>query len=85
MHNPPFKADCAKCSGLTQRRTQANNFMNQRTAFFVSDRTGLTAEMLGRSLLSQFDGIEFQRVTLPYLDTAEQARGAGSCLLQGME
>jgi [pyruvate, water dikinase]-phosphate phosphotransferase / [pyruvate, water dikinase] kinase len=47
--------------------------MTKRTAFFVSDRTGLTAEILGRSLLSQFGGIEFQRVTLPYLDTAEQA------------
>jgi [pyruvate, water dikinase]-phosphate phosphotransferase / [pyruvate, water dikinase] kinase len=50
--------------------------MNKRTAFFVSDRTGLTAETLGRSLLSQFDGIEFQRVTLPYLDTADKAHAA---------
>lgn len=47
-----------------------------RTAFFVSDRTGLTAEILGRSLLSQFDGIEFRRVTLPYIDTADKARDA---------
>jgi regulator of PEP synthase PpsR (kinase-PPPase family) len=47
-----------------------------RTAFFVSDHTGLTAETLGHSLLSQFDGIEFQRVTLPFIDTAEKARAA---------
>ncbi len=47
-----------------------------RTAFFVSDRTGLTAEILGRSLLSQFDHIEFQRVTLPYIDTEDKARNA---------
>lgn len=45
-----------------------------RTAFFVSDRTGLTAEVLGRSLLSQFDGIEFRRITLRYVDTPEKAR-----------
>lgn len=47
-----------------------------RTAFFISDRTGLTAETLGRSLLSQFDGIEFKRITLPYLDTVDKARDA---------
>lgn len=49
---------------------------SKRTAFFVSDRTGLTAETLGRSLLSQFDSIEFKRITLPYLDTVEKARDA---------
>ena len=48
----------------------------QRTAFFISDRTGLTAEVLGRSLLSQFEGIEFHRVTLRYIDTPEKARDA---------
>jgi [pyruvate, water dikinase]-phosphate phosphotransferase / [pyruvate, water dikinase] kinase len=47
-----------------------------RTAFFVSDHTGLTVETLGRSLLSQFDGVELRRVTLPYIDTAEKARAA---------
>lgn len=49
---------------------------NKRTAFFISDRTGLTAEMLGRSLLTQFDSIEFQRITLPYIDTEDKARAA---------
>jgi len=47
-----------------------------RTAFFISDRTGLTAEVLGRSLLSQFEGIEFRRVTLRYMDTPDKARDA---------
>ena len=49
---------------------------NQRTAFFISDRTGLTVEMLGRSLLTQFDQIEFQRITLPYIDTVDKAHEA---------
>lgn len=49
---------------------------NTRTAFFLSDRTGLTAETLGRSLLSQFGSIEFKRITLPYLDTEDKARDA---------
>lgn len=48
----------------------------KRTAFFVSDRTGLTVEKLGHSLLSQFEGVEFNRVTLPFLDTVEKARDA---------
>lgn len=46
----------------------------KRTAFFISDRTGITAENLGRSLLSQFEGIEFNRVRVPFLDSTEKAR-----------
>jgi [pyruvate, water dikinase]-phosphate phosphotransferase / [pyruvate, water dikinase] kinase len=44
----------------------------RRTVFFVSDRTGITAEMLGNSLLSQFDEIEFQRRMIPFVDTPER-------------
>ena len=47
-----------------------------RSAFFVSDRTGLTAEVLGRSLLSQFEGMAFHRITLRYIDTEDKARAA---------
>jgi hypothetical protein len=43
-----------------------------RTVFFISDRTGITAEMLGNSLLTQFEDIRFRRVTLPFIDTAEK-------------
>jgi regulator of PEP synthase PpsR (kinase-PPPase family) len=46
---------------------------NIRTAYFVSDRTGITAEMLGHSLITQFEGIEFKRVTLPFVDTPDKA------------
>lgn len=45
-----------------------------RSAFFVSDRTGITAEMLGHSLLTQFDDVRFNEVTLPFVDTVEKAR-----------
>jgi len=44
---------------------------NRRTVFFISDRTGITAEMLGNSLLSQFEEVDFQRVTIPFVDTTE--------------
>lgn len=45
----------------------------ERTVFFISDGTGITAEALGHSLLAQFDGISFERITLPYIDTKEKA------------
>ncbi len=45
-----------------------------RTAFFVSDRTGITAEMLGHSLLTQFDGVRFREITVPFIDTGDKAR-----------
>ena len=47
----------------------------KRAAFFVSDRTGITAEMLGHSLLTQFnETVRFQEVTLPFVDTVEKAQ-----------
>lgn len=49
---------------------------NKRTAFFVSDRTGITAEMLGHSLLAQFPGLQFDMVTLPFVDTVDKALAA---------
>jgi regulator of PEP synthase PpsR (kinase-PPPase family) len=48
----------------------------QRTAFFISDSTGITAETLGRSLLAQFDNIEFEKVVLPFVDTTDKAQRA---------
>lgn len=45
----------------------------RRAAFFLSDRTGITVEMLGHSLLSQFENVPFDEITRPYLDTKEKA------------
>lgn len=50
--------------------------MTKRSVFFISDHTGITAETLGRGLLSQFDHIEFSRSTLPFIDNEEKARAA---------
>ena len=50
----------------------------KRTVFYLSDRTGITAEMLGHSLLTQFDGIEFQQITLPYIDSVDKAEEAAN-------
>ncbi|KAF1066024.1 MAG: Phosphoenolpyruvate synthase regulatory protein [Pseudomonas citronellolis] len=46
----------------------------KRTAFFISDGTGITAETLGQSLLAQFENINFVKLTRPYIDTEEKAR-----------
>ncbi len=50
--------------------------MSRRTIFFVSDQTGVTAETLGHSLLTQFDGEDFNQVTLPFIDTVDKADAA---------
>jgi regulator of PEP synthase PpsR (kinase-PPPase family) len=46
----------------------------KRTVFFVSESTGITAETLGHSLLSQFDSIDFERVYMPYINTELRAK-----------
>jgi len=50
--------------------------MSERTVFFLSDQTGVTAETLGHSLLTQFDGRGFRHVTLPFIDSEDKARDA---------
>ena len=48
----------------------------KRTAFFISDSTGITAETLGQSLLAQFDDLTIDKRTLPYIDSEAKARDA---------
>ena len=46
---------------------------HRRTVFFVSDGTGITAQMLGNSLLTQFEGLDFNQVTLPFVNALDKA------------
>lgn len=48
----------------------------KRTAFFISDGTGITVETIGHSLLSQFGSIEFSQITIPYVTSDDLARQA---------
>lgn len=48
--------------------------MKKRHVFCISDGTGITAQTLGNSLLSQFEGIEFVQTTLPYIDDENKAK-----------
>ena len=47
-----------------------------RTAFFISDGTAITAETLGRAILSQFASVPFETRVLPYVDSLERAEDA---------
>lgn len=44
-----------------------------RTVYFLSDRTGITAETLGHSLLTQFEGFDFKEVLVPFIGSKEIA------------
>lgn len=57
----------------------------KRTVFFISDGTGITAETLGHSLLTQFEGIEFKQVRIPFVDCEEKARAAVRQIEQAAE
>ena len=50
--------------------------MTIRTVFFVSDGTGITAETMGHSLLTQFERVKFKLIRLPFVDTREKAHAA---------
>jgi regulator of PEP synthase PpsR (kinase-PPPase family) len=50
-----------------------NPDMSRRTVFFISDQTGVTAETLGHSLLTQFDSLDYKPVTVPFVDSVDKA------------
>ena len=50
--------------------------MNERFVYFLSDQTGVTAETLGHSLLTQYNSRNFRQVTLPFIDSRDKAEDA---------
>ncbi|MEZ5543843.1 MAG: pyruvate, water dikinase regulatory protein [Lysobacteraceae bacterium] len=48
----------------------------KRPVFYLSDGTGITAETIGRSVLTQFPGVEFDTHRIPFINSAEKARAA---------
>ena len=48
----------------------------QRTVFFISDSTGITAETIGNSILAQFEGVSFDKHRLPFIDDTAKAEAA---------
>ncbi|WP_236725791.1 kinase/pyrophosphorylase [Solemya pervernicosa gill symbiont] len=57
----------------------------KRSVFFLSDRTGITAETLAHSLLTQFEDVEFKQHNLPFLDNVEKAEAAVETINQAAE
>jgi [pyruvate, water dikinase]-phosphate phosphotransferase / [pyruvate, water dikinase] kinase len=45
----------------------------RRPVFYVSDGTGITAETIGHSVLTQFGGVAFDTQRIPFVDTPEKA------------
>jgi [pyruvate, water dikinase]-phosphate phosphotransferase / [pyruvate, water dikinase] kinase len=49
--------------------------MTDRTVFFVSDGTGITAETFGNAITAQF-AVDAKHVRLPFLDSVDKAQAA---------
>ena len=58
----------------------------RRTVFYVSDGTGITAETIGHSVLTQFEGVDFETFRMPFVDSESKAEHAAlrskTCLLK---
>jgi len=57
----------------------------KRQVFMISDGTGLTAESLGNSLLTQFESLSFDKQTIPYVNCAKKAESVLQTLNHSFE
>ncbi|MBN8480101.1 MAG: kinase/pyrophosphorylase [Xanthomonadales bacterium] len=48
----------------------------RRTVFYISDGTGITAETIGHSVLTQFEGVDFDTYRIPFVDSEDKASQA---------
>jgi [pyruvate, water dikinase]-phosphate phosphotransferase / [pyruvate, water dikinase] kinase len=55
--------------------------VTKRPIFYISDGTGITAETIGHSVLTQFEGIQFDTTRVPFIDNEEKAREAALRLM----
>jgi len=58
--------------------------MQERTVFFISDGTGITAGSLGK-LLEHFPNTHFTQVRMPFTDTPDKIKHAQEVILQATE
>lgn len=47
-----------------------------KSVFFISDRTGITTEMLGNALLTQFNTLDVKKEHIPFVDSVTKAEQA---------
>ncbi|NRB39299.1 MAG: kinase/pyrophosphorylase [Pseudomonadales bacterium] len=50
--------------------------MQRRSVFFISDSTGITAQTLGQSVLSQFESVEFEHCVIPNVNSIAKVHDA---------
>jgi [pyruvate, water dikinase]-phosphate phosphotransferase / [pyruvate, water dikinase] kinase len=53
-----------------------------KPVFYISDGTGITAETIGHSLLTQFSSVQFETIRIPFVDTVEKANHAANQIKQ---
>ena len=58
---------------------------SERTVFFVSDGTGITAETLGHSVMTQFETLRYRQQRVPFIDSVEKAREAFARITEARE
>jgi regulator of PEP synthase PpsR (kinase-PPPase family) len=56
-----------------------------RPVFYISDGTGITAETIGHSLLTQFTGTRFETDRISFVDSPDKAREAGERIREAGE
>lgn len=61
---------------MTEPAIPTSTKPKQRTVFYVSDGTGITAEGFGHSLLAQFEKLLIREVRLPFIDSMAKAQEA---------
>jgi regulator of PEP synthase PpsR (kinase-PPPase family) len=70
-HNAGREVDAGRLCNPTPH-LQIRITMSQRSVFFVSDGTGITAETFGKAILAQFE-TTVRHHRLPFIDTADKA------------
>lgn len=68
---------------MTNDASTAN--FSLRPVFYASDGTGITAETIGHSLLTQFADVHFETRRLPFIDSLEKAEEARDVILKAHE
>jgi [pyruvate, water dikinase]-phosphate phosphotransferase / [pyruvate, water dikinase] kinase len=58
---------------IAANASQPIPIVTQRSVYFLSDGTGITAETFGHSVLTQFESVKFKQVRLPFIDTLDKA------------
>ena len=58
-----------------------NSSKKKRPVFFVSDRTGITSETLGHALLTQFNVVDFDYYSLPFVTSKDKAKNAAKQII----